>query len=393
MPAPYIALAQRRRLFLILLLAGSRLAGQPVIIRHLTMRGGMDELAGQREGGSLSADISAVAFVRRTPPTPTPVFETYWRFASERQSVYLQRVRKAPPPWTADKILQLFKFTNPYRAADRVSQYLIRHVIYDGQAALSWRDVVLRTLLFKIFNKIETWQLLESSFGTINEETFSAPAFGEVLGRARAAGASIYSAAYIMPSGPADIRAAAKHEMHLALLTRLLKDGLAEQLQLARTMEGAYKLLLAIPSFGPFLAYQFITDLNYSKELGYSEMEFVVPGPGARDGIRKCFSDLGDYTEAEVIRWVAERQQDEFCRLGLTFSGLWGRPLQLIDCQNLFCEVDKYARVAHPEARGRSGRERIKQKYGGSSQELPQPWFPPSWGINEEIARELKSAQ
>ena len=37
--------------------------------------------------------------------------------------------------------------------------------------------------------------------------------------------------------------------------------------------------------------------------------------------------------------------------------------MQLIDCQNLFCEVDKYARHAHPEVRGISGRTRIKQSY------------------------------
>src|SRR5258707_9985183 len=39
------------------------------------------------------------------------------------------------------------------------------------------------------------------------------------------------------------------------------------------------------------------------------------------------------------------------------------RRLQLIDCQNLFCEVDKYARVAHPNIAGRTGRTRIKQKF------------------------------
>ena len=50
-------------------------------------------------------------------------------------------------------------------------------------------------------------------------------------------------------------------------------------------------------------------------------------------------------------------------RLGLEFRSLWGRRLQLIDCQNLFCEVDKYARVRHPEVVGVSGRTRIKQKY------------------------------
>jgi hypothetical protein len=110
-------------------------------------------------------------------------------------------------------------------------------------------------------------------------------------------------------------------------------------------------------------------------------MEFVVPGPGARDGMRKCFDDLGDYSEADAIKWVAERQAQEFERLELHFSDLWGRPLQLIDCQNLFCEVDKYARVAHPEFKGVSGRVRIKQRFAQSQSPLPEPWFPPKWGV------------
>jgi len=97
-------------------------------------------------------------------------------------------------------------------------------------------------------------------------------------------------------------------------------------------------LLHALPGLEPFLAYQYVTDLNYSRHLGFSEMEFVVPGPGARDGIRKCFRSLGDYSEADTIRWVADRQEEEFAARGLTFASLWGRPLQLIDCQN-FCLI------------------------------------------------------
>ncbi|MCK9912538.1 putative DNA base hypermodification protein, partial [Microbacteriaceae bacterium K1510] len=70
-------------------------------------------------------------------------------------------------------------------------------------------------------------------------------------------------------------------------------------------------------------------------------MEFVMPGPGALDGIRKCFSSLGGLNEPEIIRLMADIQSDEFARLGLQFRSLFGRSLQLIDCQNLFCEVDK----------------------------------------------------
>ena len=66
--------------------------------------------------------------------------------------------------------------------------------------------------------------------------------------------------------------------------------------------------------------------------------------------------------DAEVIRYMVDSQEEHFDRPGLAFNGLHGRRSQLIDCQNLFCVVDKYARVAHPDVHGISGRTRIKQK-------------------------------
>ncbi len=216
------------------------------------------------------------------------------------------------------------------------------------------------------------------------ESTFSIERIDALLTRALDAGASIYSAAYIMPSGPISIRKSRKHLMHLELLADFLRHALPERLAAAKTMAEAYELLVSLPSIGPFLAYQFVTDLNYSTHFASSEMEFVMPGPGARDGIRKCFTSLGDYSEADAIRWMADRQGEEFAARGLMFKSLWGRPLQLIDCQNLFCEVDKYARVVHPEVVGHTGRTRIKQRFV-SKGPAPQPWFPPKWGLNERI--------
>jgi len=114
--------------------------------------------------------------------------------------------------------------------------------------------------------------------------------------------------------------------------------------------------------------------------------ERFVPGPGARDGLRKCFVDPGEYTESDLIRRVADMQEAEFARLGLEFETLWGRRLHLVDCQNLFCEISKYARVAHPEVVGSSGRTRIKQKYRSGGPSLSY-WYPPKWGINDQITR------
>jgi hypothetical protein len=127
-----------------------------------------------------------------------------------------------------------------------------------------------------------------------------------------------------------------------------------------------------------------VTDIAYGPDVNFSEMEFVVPGPGAKDGLRKCFASFGGLSEVDLMKYVADNQEREFAERGLVFRTLWGRPLQLIDCQNLFCEVDKYCRVFHPELSGKSGRSRIKQKFMPSSSEFA-PLFPPKWSLSEAI--------
>src|SRR5436190_20533188 len=67
------------------------------------------------------------------PIIPTEVYDTYWYFAAERQEIFFKKLQNSPPPWTNDQILIRHKFTNSYRASDRVSQYMIRHVAYSGE--------------------------------------------------------------------------------------------------------------------------------------------------------------------------------------------------------------------------------------------------------------------
>ncbi|HKS48839.1 MAG TPA: nucleotide kinase domain-containing protein [Amycolatopsis sp.] len=308
---------------------------------------------------------------------PTPVFDTYWRFAAERQAVYEARVAGQRGPWTDDAVIARHRFTNCYRAADRVSQFLIREVSYRGSQRPD--EVVFRTLLFKLFNRISTWQLLTDVLGDLSWEHFDFDAYDQVLTAAFTQGTKLYSAAYVVP--PPRLGAQRKHTNHLRLIEMMMTAGLVEQVATAGSLRSVFEALLAYPAMGDFLAYQFAIDLNYSAVLDRDEMEFVVPGPGARDGIRKCFGPAADGIEADVIRYMAEHQHEHFARLGLRFDGLRGRPLQLIDCQNLFCEVDKYARVAHPDIAGHSGRTRIKQRFAAVAEPVPA-WFPPRWGIN-----------
>lgn len=314
----------------------------------------------------------------RSPPSTTKVYDSYWRFAVERQAIYHRRLAGGRGPWTSDPILAEYKFTNAYRAADRVSQHLIREVIYGEE--FTGQDTVFRILLFKLFNKIETWKLLESEIGRLCLDTFDPARFDEILTRAFLSGARVYSAAYIMPQAPRSEDAKFKHRTHLDLLETVVRNGMSERLLESRSMRQAYDLLLSLPSIGPFLAYQYAIDLAYSSHFSFCENEFVQPGPGALNGLSKCFSSLGDYSPADAIRWVTERQENEFKARDLQFQSLFGRPLHLIDCQNLFCEVDKYARVAHPEFSEQTGRSRIKQRFAPTGP-LPVPHFPPKWNL------------
>ena len=311
--------------------------------------------------------------------TPTAVYDSYWRFAAERLAIYYRKQAAAEGPWTDDPILRQFRFTNTFRATDRVSQYLIREVQYGLDRSQAPADLFFRTLLFKLFNRVETWEALEAALGPIEWRPRILERIEPVLDRLMRHGQRIYSAAYIMPAPRlGHIR---KHANHLALIASMMKDRLPDRLRQAPDLSSVYETLLRCPGLGPFLAFQYAIDLNYSNLLDFPESGFVIAGPGAIDGISKCFSDFRQYRAEDIIYQITEHQNQEFERLGISFPGLYGRPLQPIDCQNVFCEISKYARVAHPEICGTAGRHRIKQKYKANFQLGPPPMFPPRWGL------------
>ena len=192
-----------------------------------------------------------------------------------------------------------------------------------------------------------------------------------------------------MPAPP--FGRASKHSNHLALIARMMADRLPERLRQTSDLRTVYERILNYPGLGRFLAFQFTIDLNYSSLLDFSEADFVIAGPGALDGISKCFSTTGEHSPESVIRWVTDQQEIEFTQRRLDFRGLFGRQLQPIDCQNLFCELSKYTRISHPQIRGISKRQHIKQLYRRNPQDLPSLFFPPRWALktNEEDESDL----
>ena len=114
-----------------------------------------------------------------SPAKPTEVYDAFWYLACERQNIFFRRQSSGVSPWSEDPILSQYKFTNAYRASDRVSQYLIKNVIYNRQ--WSDEDLLFRILLFKIFNSIETWEYLLEKFGEPSWQDYDYDKYNQAL--------------------------------------------------------------------------------------------------------------------------------------------------------------------------------------------------------------------
>lgn len=311
------------------------------------------------------------------------IYDLYWYFASERHAAFERRVSGEERPWTEDPILQEFKFCNVYRAADRVSQYMIKDVCYHGEPATP-EDRLFQIVAFRTFSKIETWTAVQEFLGrSPTLEDLGDESFTKALDHTKQRNGGLYTGAFILCATNA-YGQAFKHLNHIELFRHMfLQDTLGSRLLAADSLRTVYELLRRYPLMGDFMSYQTTIDLNYSGFLDFSENDFTKAGPGALRGIKKAFENLGDYTPTEVIMWMVDHQAEEFERLGLPFNGLWGRPLHAIDCQGLFCETDKYCREAVPELT--SSRKRIKARFSIT----PRPiefFFPPKWGINKKLS-------
>jgi hypothetical protein len=315
------------------------------------------------------------------------IFDTYWRFAAMRQEVFFNKLKNVPPPWTSDPILNTYKFCNAYRVSDRVSQYLIKNVIYDENKSQNEEEVLFRILLFKIFNKIETWEYLESKIGDyITLSNFDLEGYSNILQEAMNIGYVIYTSAY-MSCASKEFGYDKKHQNHLALIDKMVvKDRVINRIVKAKSLEEIFHILESYPLLGKFMAYQLATDINYSEVINFDENSFTIAGPGAERGIDKCFIDTKGKSYADIIYWMTENQENQFQRLGLNFKSLWGRPLQAIDCQNLFCETDKYCRAAFPDLK--SNRKKIKAKFTATPQPIDY-FYPPKWCINDQVQETL----
>jgi len=243
--------------------------------------------------------------------------------------------------------------------------------------------MLLRILVFKIFNKIETWDYLEKTYGDICIEHFDVEEICRLLSNKQKS-YPIFNNAYMMTGSHRRYDyLPSKHAKWLQMVKdEFIGQKVVNKILKADSMETIFNLMEQCSFVGGFLAYQYTIDFNYSPYVNFDENSFVKAGIGAIRGIKKCFKFVGNNYE-DAIKYTYEHLDDLRNEFGLdSFKPLPGREPHLIDIQNCFCETDKYLRVKMPDLL--VGNVRIKQRYKKSTTPIVYE-FPPKWNISQNI--------
>lgn len=321
--------------------------------------------------------------------SPNKDFAYYLYWIAERQNIFWRRFYGEGAPYTDDPILQQYKFTNVYRVLDRASQYLLQHVIYNGNT-YSNEDMFWRILLFKHYNSPATWEYLITTIGDITLET-DIDDIAECLTERRQQGIPIYSNAYMLTASfmrnPRILSRWGMHqveEKHVAYLqlfkVTILNTNYYADIIKARTFKQAYNMLSRIPTIADFLSYQYVQDLNYSTIYDFDDNEFCAAGFGTIRGIARTFNINGTPQYDVIIKWVYNHFTDLCNDYGIDFNSLPGRRPQVPDLSNCFCETDKYMRVAKVETDKNIRGSRMKNHFVANTKRINYI-FPPKWGV------------
>lgn len=353
--------------------------------------------------------------------TPTLDWDAVYHFKTfviDRYRIHKRKdVKKLPPPWTKNPILQEFKFTNVRREHDRQTRYLIDNIT--NNPSLTLEDKIVNTFLFRAWNN---WSTLSSFAFPYPAQELYQP---ELKSRIRTKFAQLnkidpnrlwYNNAYNQGGtkcawkfADADLRAVPykfgdekamgddqypDYEPDIPLRpfhvgVWLGRGHVVDRLLKAEDQLEAFNIIKSVRGFADFLAYQVFVDLTYIPEFPFSENDFTIAGPGCKKGLDYIFKDRDGMTYEECIFWLRDHinnshdggynlfENDYIDDIAAftedyvnktydpdkLFSDLpaYDRCVNVMSLENCMCELSKYLRTVRNEGRPRCRYKQTKE--------------------------------
>ena len=312
----------------------------------------------------------------------TPRINDIAAFMKARHDIYLDRKAGKPGPWTADPVLRDGRFCNIFRELDTVTIWIDQNI---RQPYADHPHLWFMLAIARYINWPDTLRYLmdEAEPGTWpDEEGFEPAKLTKALEDYAAAGNKVYTGAYMIraESDPSKEWYSWTKHRYIAeiVLGRLWED----REKWARDLEPAKSGLPKVPrvptlesvwakfqhpryiGWGPFMAYEVVTDLRHTRYLRNATdiYTWANAGPGAIRGLNRLYGrnleakPRPEQTNAEMLQLMSELNvYDE-----PGFNATFGEPcdvnprFEMRDIEHTLCEFDKIERVRRGEGKMRS---------------------------------------
>lgn len=289
-------------------------------------------------------------------------------FVIERNRIYKRKtIERKSRPWTTNPILNEYRFTNIKRWQDTESKWLIEHIAEN--ADLSYEDKLLNCILFRTWNKHQTFEIicqyplsaseilntpLEVFKKRVDEYTHLNPEYVWYTNAFSCGGlkGNWHSPLGISPKISKEPREPNIPVRMFFLARWVLNNHIIENIVKCTTPALVLEELKKIPGLALFLTYQMYVDFTYIKEFPFTENDLVIAGPGCQVGIDVLYDSKDGKSYEEIIDEIYEHQNELFRPYSLREE--FNYPLRVddgvhvltkMDIENIFCEYGKYMKV------------------------------------------------
>ena len=293
-------------------------------------------------------------------------------YIKERYAIHIKKdVLKLKQPYTNDKLLSVYKFTNIRREHDKNSKWLIDNISNNNN--LSFEDKIYKSILYRIYNRNETAEIIDLVNINFSDDSWLEKACNRITEFLKDnQGYRFYTNAYKCGGVKRGLYSSFPESSHynyspLYFIKDCISNNFHEDLVNCNTQEEVFNLLKSVNGFGRFIAYQIFVDLTYIKEFPFSENEFTVAGPGCYYGLQlltgKDSEDSGfnGMSSEEIIFWMRNNLVEEFNRRDLEFDPdkvfidlpKEDRKFNVMSLENIMCEFSKYYSIYSGIRKGR----------------------------------------
>lgn len=275
-----------------------------------------------------------------------------WDWIAERHRIYLKKAAGEPAPWTADPVMQSYRFCNVFRELDKVTVWVRER----------WRDPYAdnpQLWIAMCLARQVNWP------ETLEEVGFPESAYDADLVRARlearkARGEKVYTGAYMISAPAGEFAGMAKPEYTANIVVGALWKERAQFDALFAggrqpRMQEVHAWLRQFRGWGDFMAYEVVTDLRHTRYLRNAPDidTWAVAGPGAIRGLHRLHGRPYKKALSQEQSCIEMR---ELLALSRTALPDFVPRLELREIEHSLCETDKWLRV-------KAGQGRLRSKY------------------------------